>query len=112
MSHVFVVQRQHKLVQATNELVPKFDLTPAEKYGELIFLLSPTARPYNPQPVIDDLRRSLAGYTSDDYLLLIGNPVLIGLAMSVAARSGDGRVKLLQWSGKKQEYIPIEVDLG
>jgi hypothetical protein len=45
-------------------------------------------------------------------LLLIGNPILIGCAVAIAARANAGRVKLLQWSGTDQRYVTVQVDLG
>lgn len=112
MSRVFVIQNQHKLSSTGDALEPKFDLRKARKFGELVDLLSPTARPFNPDHCIGVLREKLADYHVNDYLLLIGNPALIGFAVSVAAElSPTGRVRLLQWDGKRKEYIPIEAQL-
>lgn len=105
---VFVVQKQYKQDPATGELVPKHDLSSAYRYGNVEYLLSPTAGPFNPDSVIPELKAKLANYTSDDFLLLIGNPCLIGWAVAIAAGASGGRITLLQWSGKRKEYIPIE----
>lgn len=107
---VFVIQNQHQM-GAAGALVPKFDLSPAEKYGELSFLLSPTARPFSSEHVIGQLRDKLHSFCNDDYLLLVGNPCLIGFAVAIAADYNDGMVKILQWSGVEQRYIAIEADL-
>lgn len=110
MSRVFVVQNQHRWDRDRQRFLPKFDLTPAEEFGELTDLLSPTAAPFNPEPVLKELREKLADFGDDDYLLLVGNPVLIGFATAVAASANDGRVNLLQWSGKDRRYIAVEAD--
>jgi len=110
MSKVFVVQKQQRWDGAKGELVPKFDLKPAEQYGELVFLLSPTANPWNAARMIAELRTKLATFTAEDYLLLIGNPVLMGLTVALAAER-TGRLQLLQWSGKDGKYIRIECAL-
>ena len=109
MSRVFVVQNQHRWDRDNEKFVPKFDLSPAGIHGELVYLLSPTAAPFRPAPVIEELRRKLEDFTSDDALLLVGNPVLIGLAVAVAADYNDGQVNLLQWSGKNRKYLKVEV---
>lgn len=110
MSRVYVVQKQFKQDTGGN-LVPKFDLSTAEKYGELVFLLGPTAGPFNSKSVISELKEKLEDYTPDDYLLLLGNPCLIGWAAIVANAKAGGKMNLLQWSGKEQRYVVIRSDL-
>lgn len=112
-SRVFVIQRQQRWDIVKQQLVDKFDLTPARVHGDLIFLLSPSASPFNPTSTIKDLRLGLSSFNPDrDCLLLIGNPCLIGFAVSLAAeRSENGKVFLLQWSGKDHRYIRVEAVL-
>ncbi len=112
MPRVYVVQDQHKWDREAGRFVPKFDLSSAETFGELAYLLTPTAAPFRPEPVVDELRDKLVWFSDDDYLLLIGNPVLIGCAMAVAAQVNGGRVRVLQWSGKDQRYVPVLVNLA
>jgi len=112
MSKVFVVQNQHRWDPAKGAFVPKFDLTSATKYGELVYLLTPTAAPFNSGPVINELRDKLAFFGDDDCLLLIGNPVLIGCAVAIASEVNNGRVRMLQWSGTDRRYVPVQVELG
>ena len=110
MGTVYVVQNQHKLDKCTQCLVPKFEFKGAKVYGELEFLLSPTASPFSTGPLIDELKDKLRDFSDEDHLLLVGNPVLIGCSMSIAAEANHGRVRVLQWSGKAQEYRSISVD--
>lgn len=105
---VFIVQNPHRWNDREKQFAPVFDFSSAQDYGELHFLLSPTASPFNPPSVIAELKEKLAGFSDDDHLLLVGNPALIGFASIVAADFNDGRVKMLQWSGKDHRYIPIE----
>lgn len=107
---VYVVQDQ-KWVDPNGQLKPKFDFGPAEEFGELSFLLRPGSSPFNLEPVLDRLHSVLQHYDADqDYLLLTGNPVLLGLAVAVATHYADGRVRMLQWSGAKKRYLPVEAD--
>lgn len=107
-NRVFVVQNQHRWSREHQRFEPKFDLSPAETFGELVYLLSPTAAPFRPEPVIEELREKLADFGPGDHLLLVGNPVLIGFAVALAADANGGDVSLLQWSGKDQRYIAVE----
>jgi hypothetical protein len=110
---VFVVQNQQKFDHSLGKLVPKFDLKPAEQHGELVYLLSPTAAPFSPDGPLSDIHSALHDYHSErDCLLLIGNPVLIGFAVTIAAdKSETGQVRLLQWSGKDRAYILVEASI-
>ena len=110
-SIVYVVQKQMRFDNKSGELVPRFDLDPASKFGEFKYLLSPTASPFKVDSILKDLKRSLQEYTSNDWLLLIGNPCLIGWAVSLAAHYNGGQVNLLQWSGKDQSYLPVQGQL-
>jgi hypothetical protein len=112
MARVFVVQCPRRKDALTGEWVPRYDLGAAGIYGDLIEMLSPTAKPFDSEPIIEDLERSLYDYSDDDYLLCIGNPILIGMASIVAASFNDGRVRWLQWHGVRGEYIPVEADFG
>ena len=107
---VFVVQNQHRWNRDLTRFEPKYDLTPAEEFGELVHLLSPTAAPFRPEPIVSELQEKLAGYQDGDYLLLVGNPCLIGFAVAIAADYNDGKVSLLQWSGKDQRYVAVTTE--
>ena len=62
--------------------------------------------------IIKELHQKLRSYDADtDHLLLLGNPILIGWAVSVAAYHGGERVALLQWDGKSQDYVSVSADL-
>jgi len=104
---VFVVQRQKKIDVANGALVDKFDVAPAERFGELVYLLGPSAKPWTAS-VIPELREALRGYDGErDWLVLVGSPVLIGYAMTFAALAGGGKVRVLQWHGRDRDYTPV-----
>lgn len=106
---VFVVQQQMRFNKELSTVVPRFDgIEAAAVWGELIYLLSPSAHAFQPDLVVGDLHQKLKTYNDSDYLVLVGNPCLIGMATSVAAYYNEGRVNFLQWSGKKREYLEIK----
>jgi len=105
---VFAVQQQMRFDQVSKELVPRFtSINKAQRWGNIVFLLSPSANPFNPDLVLGDLHEKLLDFNDDDHLLLIGNPGLIGMATAIAAHYNNGNVKLLQWSGRHNEYTEI-----
>ncbi|MGZ8364801.1 MAG: hypothetical protein ACXWWG_00650 [Nitrospira sp.] len=102
---VFVVQSQ-----LLRDGMPKYDLTPAEDYGELVYLLDSTASQHRPHAVRNALVERLQSFTERDYLLPIGNPLFIGMASIVAAEFSPS-IKFLLWSGRDNQYMPVEVEL-
>lgn len=103
---VYIIQDQ-KHVDKNSQLRPKFDFEPARAFGDMEFLLKPSASPFDLPPVMKRLHQALSNFSDGDFLLLTGNPVLLGLAVAVAADYNEGNVSLLQWSGAKQTYIPV-----
>ena len=79
-----------------------------QRYGNLIWTASPTAAPWSPG-IYDSMRELLQAYDGErDYLLLIGNPILMSM-MSVLAGEYTDQLQFLQWSNG--DYIPIKVQL-
>lgn len=110
MSKVYVVQDQK--IWKGKDHVSKFDFSTAEEYGDLVMLLESSDNQTEPERVIQKLKDTLEDYTSDDHLLLVGNPCLIGWTTAIAATaSPTGEVKMLQWSGRDRKYLPIEAKI-
>ena len=57
------------------------------------------------------MERKLVKFTSDDYLMLSGDPVCIGIACALAAAANNWRFKVLKWDRQEERYYPIEIDL-
>jgi hypothetical protein len=53
----------------------------------------------------------LTNFTSGDYLLLTGDPAIIGVACSIVSDITTGKYKLLKWDKQERRYYPIEIDL-
>lgn len=107
-SRVFIVQDQYMRDPETNSLVSKFDFSQAKPYGELVFLLDPNINPFRPnESVISTLSDHLHDFSNRDFLLLTGNPVLIGWATAIAARANKGVVRFLQWNGRRKCYLEV-----
>ena len=91
---------------------PKFNIMGALKYGKLKVLLKENAQiVLRPGPVIFELRWLLKNYTSKDFLLLSGDPDIIGLACTIASDINNGRFNLLKWDRQEKVYYPLEINL-
>lgn len=113
MSRVFIPYNPLQRDRRTGELVERLDArgkAKAEQYGELVFLFSPNVKPFNTEPLIKELREKLADFSEDDYVLMIGNPIIMSLVSTVASDASDGPIKFLQWTNG--DYVPVDADLG
>ena len=107
-SKVYVTQE----IPGTREGRPKINIIGASKYGELIFLLPELSQIiFSPGPLIFKLRKALKNYTSEDYLLLTGDPAIIGVACSIVSDITNGKYKLLKWDKQEKKYYPITINL-
>ena len=91
---------------------PKINIMIASKYGEFKFLLPEFSQIiFSPGPLIFKLRNLLKDYTPHDYLLLTGDPAIIGVACSIVADNTNGKFNLLKWDKQDRMYYPIKINL-
>jgi hypothetical protein len=57
------------------------------------------------------LRKLLQDYKPKDYLLLTGDPAIIGVTCSIVSDITGGKYNLLKWDKQERRYYPIEIDL-
>jgi len=105
---VYVIQE----IPGTQSGKPKINIMGASKYGEFIFLLPEFSQIiFSPGPLIFKLRKSLEDYRQEDYLLLTGDPAIIGVACSIVSDMTNGKYNLLKWDKQERQYYPITINL-
>ena len=105
---VYVIQE----VAGTKSGAPKINIMGAAKYGKFEFLLPEFSQIiFSPGPLIFKLRKALKNFTTEDYLLLTGDPAIIGVACSIVSDMTNGRYNLLKWDKQERQYYPIEINL-
>ena len=105
---VYVIQE----LPGTRSGNPKFNIMGAQKYGKLVTLLPEFSQIIlSPGPLIFKLRKLLKDYNTKDYLLLTGDPAIIGVACSIVADITGGKYNLLKWDRQERTYYPIEINL-
>ena len=107
-SIVYVIQD----VPGTKMGAPKINIIGATQFGQLKVLLPENSQIIlSPSYVITTLRSKLKDYTSKDYLLLTGDPAIIGVACSIVSDTTNGKYNLLKWDKQERRYYPVEIDL-
>ena len=106
---VYVVQE----VPGTASGIPKINIMGAKEYGELKTLLPELSQIiFSPGPLIFKLKNLLKNYNTKDYLLLTGDPAIIGVACSIVADVTNGKFNLLKWDKQDRMYYPIAINLN
>ena len=105
---VYVIQE----VAGTKSGAPKINIMGAAKYGKFEFLLPEFSQIiFSPGPLVFKLRKALKNFTTEDYLLLTGDPAIIGVACSIVSDMTNGRYNLLKWDKQERQYYPIQINL-
>ena len=105
---VYVIQE----IAGSTDGRPKINIMGAKEYGDFEFLLPELSQIiFSPGPLIFKLRKALKNFTTEDYLLLTGDPAIIGVACSIVSDITNGRYNLLKWDKQERKYYPIEINL-
>lgn len=106
-SIVFIPQEPRRLDAQTGRWVPLYDLAPALQFGTLKVLMPNGPTSFDSTSVVEQLKEQMAGYTEQDYIMCIGDPVLIAATVLVAGSLNSGVVTLLKYDRSVRLYSPI-----
>ena len=91
---------------------PKINIMGAAEFGTFKFLLPELSQIiFSPGPLIFKLRKGLQNYRPRDFLLLTGDPAIIGVACSIVSDITNGKYQLLKWDKQERKYYPIQINL-
>ena len=108
MATVFVIQD----IPGTKVGAPKINIIGATEFGNLKVLLPENSQIIlSPAYVIQTLRKKLQEYKKEDYLLLTGDPAIIGVACSIVSEITNGKYNLLKWDKQERKYYPVKINL-
>ena len=105
---VYVIQE----IAGTREGRPKINIMGAAEFGTFKFILPELSQIiFSPGPLIFKLRKGLQNYTPKDFLLLTGDPAIIGVACSIASDITNGKYQVLKWDKQERKYYSIDINL-
>src|SRR3990172_2346102 len=108
MNKVFVTQEPARKVGGRWE--PTINLAPAAAWGEVRVMLRPGTSFFAREPVLAPLRDALREFGASDYLLPLGDPLIMATAAILAyERVRPARLRLLKWDRMMGEYVLREV---
>ena len=101
---VYVIQE----IAGTKAGTPKINIMSASKYGKFKFLLPEFSQIiFSPGPLIFKLRSLLKNYRTTDYLLLTGDPAIIGVACSIVSDITTVNINYSNGINKNESIIPL-----
>ena len=105
---VYVIQE----IAGTRDGRPKINIMGAAEFGTFKFLLPELSQIiFSPGPLIFKLRKGLENYKPRDFLLLTGDPAIIGVACSIVSDITNGKYQLLKWDKQERKYYSININL-
>ena len=106
--NVYVIQD----IPGTKVGAPKINIIGATEFGNLKVLLPENSQIIlSPAYVTQTLKQKLKDYKLSDYLLLTGDPAIIGVACSIVSEITSGKFSFLKWDRQEKMYYPIKVNL-
>lgn len=110
-SVVYAPQQPSKFDSQFQIWTPTVDLTPALKFGELRVMLPPSFGALTGAPAVQALKERMTDFAAQDYLLAVGDPMLIAAAAGIAALRTGGKLKMLKWDRFTKDYLAVELQL-
>lgn len=95
--------------------VPQYDpdknLLPAEQWGELVYMLQPSDTGAGISHGLQKLKDHLKDIGPQDFVLLVGDPIAIGVTCALAADYGYGKLNMLKWDRQERKYFKVSLKL-
>lgn len=111
MPKVYAPQVPSKYDAATKLWVPSINLEPAKAFGDLVIMLPPNANRLHINPLVVALREQMKEFSTDDYVIAVGDPSLIAAAACIAAKKTSGLLRILKWDRQSSNYLPVEASV-
>ena len=62
-------------------------------------------------PYEQKMRKNLQDFRKEDYLLAVGDPVIIGISTAVVNDVTNGQFNMLKWDKREYRYYPLDFDM-
>ena len=87
----------------------------ASDFGYLVICL-PNFGPdsqiiFRSSPFVFKMQKNLRDFREQDYVLLTGDPAVIGISCAIVSDNTNGKFNLLKWDRREAKYYPINFDL-
>jgi len=102
---------EEKFVYVIQQPAPNINILSASDFGYLVICL-----PNRDQAILSTApyvqkMKNLQDFRKHDYLLAVGDPVIIGISTAAVSEVTAGQFNMLKWDKREYRYYPLEVDM-
>lgn len=108
---VFVPHVPSRYDKRLGQWIPTVSIESAQTFGTLKILLPPDAGRMHTVPLSQVLKEQMIDFTEGDIIMCVGDPTLIAVTAVIAARKGNGKLRMLKWDKMANQYFLAEVSL-
>lgn len=90
---------------------PLFDISPAREFGEIVILTEHGHSMSASVPMVRMLREKLKDFGDDDYILPVGDPVMIATVTAIASDINHGYYQMLKWNKRLRQYEVFKINV-
>ncbi len=106
---------EERFVYVVQQPAPNINILSASDYGYLVICL-PNFGPdsqiiFSSSPFVFKMQKNLRDVRQQDYILLTGDPAVIGISCAIVSDYTSGKFNLLKWDRREAKYYPINFDL-
>ena len=91
-------------------VVPLFDISPAREFGEIRILTEHNQSMTASVPMVRMIREKMKGFSDEDYILPVGDPVVIATVAAIASDLNHGYFQMLKWNKRMRQYDVYKIN--
>ena len=99
-------------VYVIQQPAPNINILSASDFGYLVICLPNRDQAIlSTAPYVQKMQKNIQDFRKDDYLLAVGDPVIIGISTAAVCDNTNGQFNMLKWDRREYRYYPLEVDM-
>ena len=103
---------EERFVYVVQQPAPNINILSASDFGYLVICLPNRDQAIlSTAPYVQKMKKNLQDFRKQDYLLAVGDPVIIGISSAAVSEVTRGRFNMLKWDKREYRYYPLEVDM-
>ena len=103
---------KERFVYVIQQPAPNINILSASDFGYLVICLPNRYQAiYSTAPYVQKMTKNLQNIRKEDYLLAVGDPVIIMLSGIIANDNTNGQFNVLKWDKREYRYYPLDFDM-
>jgi len=101
-----------RFVYVIQQPAPNINILSASDFGYLVICLPNRDQAiYSTAPYVQKMTKNLRDIRKEDYLLAVGDPIIITLSGIIASDNTNGQFNMLKWDKREYRYYPLDFDI-